>query len=79
MWFYERMTLGGWWPVTAADRPETKMVGGRELMRTATGLGPQIRNLTEVPDCLTHLTLDRLAELRGGDRWLAAAAGGPGA
>ncbi|MDI3335883.1 hypothetical protein QKW60_05660 [Defluviimonas aestuarii] len=65
IWFYERLTLGRWSPVTQPDRPGTKTVGGRQRLVTVNGLRSEIRHLTEVPAFLQHLSLSQLAEVYG--------------
>ena len=64
-WYYEQLSQGRWWPRTADARPDTKSVGGRERLRTTTGLGPEIRRIHEVPGRMAHLTLYELAALLG--------------
>lgn len=65
LWFYERLTLGRWSPVTQPNRPDTKTIGGRKRLVTVNGVRSEIRNLKEVPDYLHHLSLDQLADLYG--------------
>lgn len=65
LWFYERLTLGRWSPVTQPTRPDTKTIGGRKRLVGVNGVRSEIRNLQDVPAYLHHLSLDQLAELYG--------------
>lgn len=65
LWFYERLILGRWSPVTQPNRPDTKTIGGRKRLVGVNGVRSEIRNLQDVPEYLHHLSLDQLAELYG--------------
>lgn len=62
MIFYEKQSLGKWWPCVSAARPETKTVGGVERLKTPEGIRNPVRNIIEVPPRLAHLPLSELAD-----------------
>lgn len=74
MWFYEQRRLGKWHPVKVPEAPETVSVAGKVRLKTACGLGVEIRGLRQIPACLHHLTLRQLAEVYGADGRLQATA-----
>ena len=61
--FYEEKSMGEWRPVLSAEKPTVKK--GRILH--ATGVGPEIRALSQIEPWMKKLTLDEIRELLSPD------------
>ena len=56
LWYFETVGMTGQWgPCTAPERPQTASHGGHEREKRASGIGPRIRRITEVPEGLQDL------------------------